>query len=141
MPLDRQKIILKVGYRIRDYATAQGNIPFVTGDLRKSIQVESAGSGRVRIGSNLSYAKAVHDGRPEITFGPKAGKKALKFKLNGKWVFSKKVTQPARKPQPFITRAIEKVKREGFQFIAKDIVTDLAKDFRKELRDIKIVIG
>ena len=60
----------RIGERLRDKVTEQHRIPFDTGDLRKSIYTHSIGVGRAAVGSHLPYARAVHDGRGEVTIEP-----------------------------------------------------------------------
>lgn len=63
-----------------------------SGALWKSLEVKSATSDTVTVGSERKYA-ATHQFGEEIK--PKKAK-ALKFKIGGKWVMAKKVTIPAR---------------------------------------------
>jgi len=72
--IDMDRVVLKIAERLRDKATAHGRIPFESGGLRKSIQVEHIGKGKAVVGSNLVYARTVHDGRPAITIRPNVSK-------------------------------------------------------------------
>lgn len=141
------EIVLKIGYKIEDLATKQGRIPFKKGDLRKSIKTTLIGRGTATVGSNLPYARAVHDGRPAVTIVPNVGKNppygfrkhknpvkaALKFKVGGQTVFRKKVHQPPRKGKPFLREAVEEIQRQGFDWL----VADLSRKYRgKLLKDI-----
>lgn len=80
------------------------------------------------MGTNLVYARVVHDGRPAITIRPNIAKNPphgerkhqnpkharLKFNIGWKAVFAKKVDQPARKGQPFLRGAAEEMQgRDG----------------------------
>lgn len=117
---------------LREVATRQGNIPFRSGDLRKSITVQDAGPGRAVVGSNLPYARPVHDGRPAVTIKPK-GKKALSWPGAAHPV--KKVEQPPRQGDPFLARAAERVAREGLpEGLRRRVGEDVAKRFEKVLR-------
>ncbi|SDP76996.1 phage virion morphogenesis protein [Desulforhopalus singaporensis] len=127
---DIDKIALTIAERIRDKGTKQGRIPFLTGDLRKSIQTESLGLGQASVGSNLSYARAVHDGRPAMTIRPKKGK-YLKFNVGGQDIFVKEVHQPARKGKPFLFEAIAEMENEGYDFL-DPILEGQGADFLKE---------
>lgn len=113
---NQDQIALSIAERVRDKGTEQGRIPFLTGDLRKSIQVEHVGLGRATVGSNLNYARPVHDGRPAMTIKPKKGK-FLRFVIDGKEIFAKQVNQPARKGKPFLAEAINEIDNEGYDFL------------------------
>lgn len=128
-----QQIALRVAERLREIATRQGHIPFRTGDLRKSVIVRPYGPAGAVVGSNLPYARAVHDGRPALVIRPKSGK-ALKFTVGGKEVFAKKVFQKARKGVPFLRDAVEEMRREGLSWLAPSIGEDLAARLGEALR-------
>lgn len=74
------------------------NAPYKTGTLRRSI-ITDVDSDRAKIGTNLPYARIQEFGG---TIRPKK-KKTLAFKINGKWVFAKKVTLPKR---PYLIPAL-----------------------------------
>ncbi|MCT4608649.1 MAG: hypothetical protein N4A70_05530 [Pelagimonas sp.] len=131
MSLDLQRIALLIAERLREIATRQGNVPFDKGDLRKSHVVEPVGSDGARLNANTPYARAVHDGRPAITIKPKR-KKALKFKGASHPV--KAVKQPARKGNPWLTRAVTELEQEGLDFLAPEIGQDVADDLAAALR-------
>jgi phage gpG-like protein len=140
-----QKIARKIGLKLVEIATRQGNVPFYRGDLRKSITsqvVERKGDTVVVVGSNLVYARAVHDGKPAITIRPKRAKvlawwttpdkqkrgtpfpKGRSFRRavkNGEIVVAKEVHQPARSGNPFLSRALQTLQKEGFNFVRKDL--------------------
>jgi len=126
-----QQIALMIAERVRDIATRQGSVPFKTGDLRKSVVVQPFGNDGAVIGSNLPYARAVHDGRPQLTIYPKGGKKALKFKIGNKTVFAKKVVQPARKGRPFLREAMAQVEREGPDFLEDMLEEEVLRVLRR----------
>lgn len=133
------KIALQVAEKVRDAATKQGRIPFKTGDLRKSIQASLVRQGVATVGSNLAYARAVHEGRGPVTIRPNIDKNPprgerkkyhskswyqqnperarLKFKIGNRVVYAKEVRQPARKGQPFLDEGLREVQREGFDFL------------------------
>jgi hypothetical protein len=146
------EIALQIAERIRDKATIQGRIPFLSGDLKKSIEAEEAieavGLGEVTLTSNLVYARAVHDGRPELTIKAKNGKfLAWPVKVNGRFLslsknnyrltkkqgkksefmFAKEVTQKARAGRPFIQEGADEMEAQGFDFLnplLKEYVSD-----------------
>ena len=111
-----QQLAWRIGYLIQEAATRDEVIPFITGDLRKSITVnvfQTGGVYEIVVGSNLPYARAVHDGRPALTIYPRK-KKALYWKGAAHPV--KKVEQPARAGKPYL--------RDGLQ-LARPAITDL----------------
>jgi len=123
--IDRNAIALSLAEHLREIATRQGNIPFRTGDLRKSIVAQQGALGRAWVGSNLPYARAVHDGRPAVTIKPKKGK-ALSWQGAAHPV--KKVHQPPRKGNPFLSRAAEELARDGVPAGIRDRVGDEVAD-------------
>jgi len=131
MTLDLQTMALKVAEKLREIATRQGNVPFDTGDLRKSHVVEPHGSDGAILSANTPYARAVHDGRPALTIKPKKGK-GLYWKGASHPV--KSVTQPARKGDPWLVRAVEDLEREGVDFLAPDIGQEVADQLTEALR-------
>ena len=116
--IDRKKLALRIAERLRAIATRQGNVPFDTGDLRKSHIVEPYGQSGARLSANTPHARAVHDGRPAITIKPKR-KKALAWKGAAHPV--KAVRQPARDGNPWMMRAVGDLEREGLGFLAPEI--------------------
>ncbi len=138
--VDLDVVILQVAERLRDKAT-DDEIPFLTGDLRKSIQTDLIGFGTASIGSNLSYARAVHDGRPAITIkpnlskNPRNPKKArLRFQVGGKVVFAKSVKQPARKGKPFLRDAAKEMDDEGYDFLDRYLVPLAEKELVEKVK-------
>ena len=130
MTIDRNILALQIAERLRDLGTKQGRIPFRTGDLRKSIYADLQGTGRAVVGSNLNYARAVHDGRPAITIRPKRGK-VLRWPGPNGWMFATEVHQPARKGQPFLAEAAQEMSGSGYAFLMPELqrqgVTELEK--------------
>lgn len=110
-------VVLQVAEKVRERATIQGRIPFLTGDLRKSVQARLAGRGAASVGSNLSYARAVHDGRKAMTIFPRNAKALRWIGPNGTPIFAKSVRQPARKGKPFLREGLEDVQAGGFGFL------------------------
>lgn len=112
------KIVLQIAERIRANALRNNRVPILTGDLRKSIQQYLLGPKSAAVGSNISYARAVHDGRGEVTIRPKKAKVlAWKDPKTGQMVFRKKAVQPSREGQPFLLEAAQDVQDEGFSFL------------------------
>lgn len=149
--IDLNVIALQVAERIRDAAT--DDIPFASGDLRKSIQTEMSGNGKATVGSNLSYARAVHDGRPALTIRPNVarnppfGKRThrnkkrarLKFSVGGRVIFAKEVHQPARNGKPFLRIAAKNVQDAGYDFLDRYLAGKASKELMKSIKEsIKI---
>jgi hypothetical protein len=79
--------------------------PFLSGNLRRSITVlpQSIPQDHISVGTNLEYAR-IHDQGGTIkarTITPRNPSGFLRFQIGGKWVFTKKVRQPARTVQPW----------------------------------------
>jgi hypothetical protein len=160
--IDIDDIVLKIAEKLRERATRQGVVPFKKGGLRKSITVYHLGNGIASVGSNLPYARAVHDGRkallirPNLRTNPPLGKRVcqiggksvsktkyrkrarLRFKIGGKFVFARKVFQPAREGRPWLRDAALEMQKEGFSFLVpglkKKIGEELAKSIVKEIK-------
>ena len=154
MPIDVNKVVLLIAERIRDKAADK--IPYRSGDARKSLDVTLVGEGIASVGSNLIYARALHDGRPAITIKPNISinpprgerkhqdpsRARLKFQIGSKTVFAKQVKQPARKGNPFLRNAAEEVKREGFDFLDGYLSDVVERDVLKQIKgSIKININ
>ncbi len=97
-------------------AEAKRRVPVRTGTLRRSITsaVENAGQ-RGRVGTNLRYAVAVHEGTKAHVILPR-NKKALFWK--GARHPVRKVRHPGTKGQPFLTDAL-KASRTSLDTIVK----------------------
>jgi hypothetical protein len=145
------QIALLIAERVRDKATDE--VPVLSGDLKKSLQVEKIGGGKAAISSVLPYARAVHDGRraltiyPNVARNPPLGKRKhsdkrrarLKFKVGGKTVFARKVHQKARKPNPFLRRAAKKMSDEGYDFLDNILLKQVSKEVLQGIKkNIKI---
>lgn len=133
------QIAMLIAERIRDKATDE--VPVLSGDLKKSLQTEKIGGGKVAISSVLPYARPVHDGRKALTIRPKKGRRngRLKFSVGGRTVFAKKVRQPARKANPFLRRAADAVKAENYDFLNKILLKQVSKEVLEGIKkNIKI---
>lgn len=148
------KITNKVGLKLVEIVTRPENIPFYRGDLRKSITYK-INNNVVTVGSNLVYARAVHDGRPPVVLRPAKGKilcwwkdknkarsntpfprgaafgAAVKAGLIG---VSREVHLPAMKGNPYMVRALTTFKVEGFDFLRGDIEDLTIQALNRELR-------
>jgi HK97 gp10 family phage protein len=79
-----------------------------TGTLRRSILKDVQGAHRGIIYVGEKYGEYVEEGtRPHVIY-PKGGKRALRFKIDGKTVFSRRVNHPGTKPYPFMEPAYRK---------------------------------
>lgn len=88
---------------------AQQLVPVRTGRLKTSITLEMSTGGdspTATIGTNMEYARAVHDGRREVR---PVNKKVLAWRSGktgrGKLIFSTKSRSTTG--QPFLTKALE----------------------------------
>lgn len=80
----------------------QNKAPRKTGKLKGAVQFRGSGYGRVVFvdEKRAPYADAVIDGREPVK---PVNKKALRFKINGQWVFAKSVK--GTKANPFVDNA------------------------------------
>lgn len=160
MAIDIDRVALQIAERLRDKATEQKRIPFITGDLRKSITAQRIGYGRASVGSHLPYARAVHDGRkaltirPNLKYNPPLGHRKLrvkkggrwvtvskseykprarlKFKIGGRTVFARSVFQQPRRPQPFIREAAAEMNRQGYRWLMPGLMKQTTKGLAKK---------
>lgn len=144
LTLDTQRIALQVAEKLREIATRQGNVPFLTGDLRKSHTVQPLGTDGAVLSANTPYARAVHDGRPRVVIRPKGGKKMLAFPAPQGWTgpiskktgkaLARQVVQPARPGNPWLHRSINTLRAEGLGFlrphVRQAVVTTLSEALR-----------
>ena len=150
--IDLQKIALRIAHRIRAIAIREKLVPVgkpdpdsgkrTGGELRKSIHVSSVPGGAM-VGTNKVYARAVHEGRQALIIRPRR-RKALRWKGgDGKYLFAKKVFQPARKGRPFFRSAADLFERNLDKEIAGIALDDelaryLAGHLRKQGVDVKV---
>lgn len=64
------------------------------------------------IWNDTEYAIPVHDGAPAYTVVPKR-RKALRFVVDGRWVYARRVVIPARRGRPWLYRALKEVAVAG----------------------------
>jgi hypothetical protein len=125
-------LVAALAEHLREIATRQDNIPFRTGQLRKSIISAVLSDNEATVGTNLIYARAVHDGLPPMVIKP-AKKKALYWKGAAHPV--KAVRHPGIKPNPFFARAVETFTREPLpdhirQMVGEEAARALEAQFR-----------
>lgn len=145
------QIAMLIAEHIRDKAT--GEVPVLSGDLKKSLSTDALGGGKVAISSVLPYARAVHDGRramtiyPNVSRNPPLGKRKhrdqararLKFSVGGKTIYARKVRQRARAANKFLHRAAETARSEGFDFLDKILLKQMNAEVLRDLKkNIKI---
>ena len=86
--------------------------PVDTGRLRASIRIESRRTLTLRsvytVGSDVDYAQMVHDGTKAHAIRAR-NKKALRFRMGGRWVVVSAVWHPGTKPRPFLDQAVRDV--------------------------------
>jgi hypothetical protein len=84
--------------------------PVRTGTLRRSItsRVEDGGN-RGRIGTNLSYARAVHEGTKPHTIVPRNAA-VLRFQIGGETIFARHVRHPGTRGQPFLVEGLRRAR-------------------------------
>ena len=150
--IDLQKVALRIAHRIRAIAIREKLVPVgkpdpdsgkrTGGELRKSIHVSSVPGGAM-VGTNKVYARAVHEGRQAMIIRPRR-RKALRWKGgDGKYLFAKKVFQPARKGKPFFRSAADLFEQNLDKEIAgialdKELAEHLAAHLRKQGVDVKV---
>jgi phage gpG-like protein len=94
--------LFRIGQEFR--GEAQRLAPYKTGKLRQSITVDPVRpKNKVSVGTNLVYAR-IQDQGGVIT--PKRAK-FLRFKVNGKWVMTKKSVIPKYKGKGYLTPAFQ----------------------------------
>ena len=86
--------------------------PVDTGRLRASIRIEARRTLTLRsvytVGSDVEYARMVHDGTRPHVIRPKTAN-VLRFRVGGRWVYAKVVHHPGTKARPFLDRAVREV--------------------------------
>jgi len=134
--IDISVIARLIAERIRERTVINNLVPFDTGALRKSVNVEDGRQeGQAIINSNLIYARAVHDGRPAIVIRPKK-KKYLRFKTkDGQWRTAKEVYQPAREARPFLQWGANIVNSEGYDFLYNHLRKDIGDELSRQITD------
>ena len=92
--------------------------PVDTGNLRATGQFSTQTQGLIVSGEvkyTARYAAAVHEGRRALTITAK-GNGRLRFVVDGRVVFARRVHQPARAGRPFLrTALVEVATREGLR--------------------------
>ena len=116
---DAGKLILK---------TEKEEVPVKTAQLKRSITMDYRPIS-VSIYPTVKYALPVHEGSKPHVIVP-TRKKLLRFKINGKWVFARKVNHPGNKANKFVERTVSKTAQSVNKFFEKAldaIITALGK--------------
>lgn len=123
--IDTRQLLALLAEHLREIAQRQGNIPRRTGNLYKSITAQVISDTEAVVGTNVLYARAVHDGLPPRIIKP-AKKKALYWKGAAHPV--RQVNHPGIKPNPYLARAAERFTREPLPpFIRQSVGEDVAR--------------
>jgi len=109
---DSAKFILK---------TEKEEVPVKTAQLKRSITMEYRPIS-ASIYPTVKYALPVHEGsKPHVILPTR--KKMLAFKINGKWVFARKVNHPGNKANKFVERTVSKSEGPINKFFEKALET------------------
>lgn len=92
---------------------AKGLAPVRTGRLKASIHpdpVRRSGPWSISTGvsADAPYAAPVHEGARPHVIRPRNAR-ALRFEINGRVVFARRVNHPGQRAQPFLTNAAHRV--------------------------------
>jgi hypothetical protein len=92
---------------------AKGLAPVRTGRLKASIHpdpVRRSGPWSIRTGvsADAPYAAPVHEGARPHVIRPRNAR-ALRFEINGRVIFARRVNHPGQRAQPFLTNAAHRV--------------------------------
>lgn len=140
MALNLDRISARIAHRLRAIV-AEETVPVRSGELRRSIHVSKRGDGYL-VGTNKIYARAIHEGRPQMVVRPKRAK-AMKFKVGGKYIYRKKAVLKKIEGRPFFKQALDKFTANASKELDA-IVPDLSKDLKNllayELRNINLQI-
>ena len=112
------------------YSEAFYGAPWKTGKLARSIVLEVDEKGEAKLQALASYAKFVVEGtRPHKIYPVRAN--ALVFKSKSvDLIFTRLVRHPGTKPNPFLTRAVDKAREQ-----VDDIWAELFEDLVEEATD------
>ena len=109
------------------YHEAFYGAPWKTGKLARSIVMEVNEQGEAKIRALAPYAKFVVEGtRPHKIYPVRAGVLAFKTAA-GDIVFTRVVRHPGTKPNPFLTRALDKA-REKVDEVWADLFLELVEE-------------
>ncbi len=144
MTVDLNRLALRIAHRVQAIAIREGMVPVgkpdpddtkrTGGDLRKSLRVSSLGAGSAVLGTNLAYARAVHEGRPALVIRPRKAR-ALRWCRGGQAHFARRVFQPKRAGRPFLRNALDRfVEGVDGELAALGVQGELAETLAHQLR-------
>ena len=154
---DLQAITLTIAEKLREIATRQGHVPFLSGDLRKSHRVSAYGRHGAILSADTPYARAVHDGRPAIIIRPRSERRPKRVtvtrvsrRTGQPYTYTttvhpalywrgaahpvKEVRQPARRGRPWLTQSINTLQVEGLRFLASRISGPAIEALERDIR-------
>jgi len=144
-PFNTRELVASLAQHLANIALRQGNIPWVSGNLYRSVKPYIISDTEAVVGSDRIYARAVHDG---AIIRPKRAK-ALVFKAPPGWRGRKikntdlaVARQVTIKPNPFFARAVETFTREPLpyhirQMVGEEAARALEEQFRAAGLEIK----
>jgi hypothetical protein len=108
---DVGKHMRRVGLKI--VAAAKAQVGVKTGRLQKSIGMMHSRDGLgqfLKIGSNVDYALAHHNGTRAHDISARPGDDVLRFSKSGRVVYSRNVVHPGTRPNRYLTDNLKLVK-------------------------------
>lgn len=141
-PIDTRQLIGQLAAQIEEIATRQGRIPYRTGQLQKSITSQVLSDTEAVVGSNLFYARFVHDGTG--IYGPLQRKITPRRKKALYWKDAAHPVKSVRgqKPQPFLAEAVEEFARVGpataiIDRFGRDVADAIALELQRQGLEVK----
>ena len=109
--IEKAKVVL-FDCMVKMHELANLYVPVDTGRLKTSIKLFPSvpGATNYELADGVTYGVDLEFGTSPHIIKPVA-KKALKFKMNNKTIFSKKVMHPGTEAQPFFRPALDQVKK------------------------------
>lgn len=132
-----ENFLFQVGSEVTEIARDK-TVPFVTGNLRKDIQVIDVSPKSVTVGNTLkaSYAKFVHYGTG--IYGPKKRNITPKKARALKTPYGFKKSIKGQKANPYLKNAFNEYLKSGLKratkSLAKEIGTKIASDIKVTLK-------
>lgn len=98
-------------------------VPIDTGNLRRRVEMKFHLPMSAIVTPNVDYAIFVHEGtKPHLI--PVGKKGFLAFKINGKWVYTKRAVQhTGSKPNKFVPRTVNRAELPVNQILSKALKT------------------
>ena len=132
------KGLLQVGERLRDHMHTEA--PYRTGDLKASHTVQEVGPLSVAVGTNLVYAKWVHEGTG--IYGPRKVRITPTKKKALYWPGARHPVKSVagQKANPYMERALELVYPEVPDILSDPLLEGIAEEIQKSLKNITIEV-